>query len=58
MISLCPVQRNKFAYSLINGEVGVYGMGGTRVWRTKVRAMDGGQRRCVGLEDKGEGDGW
>ena len=35
VISLCSLREDKFAYSLINGEVGVYG-GSERFWRIKV----------------------
>lgn len=37
VISLCPIKENKFAYSLINGEVGVYAGRNGRLWRIKVR---------------------
>lgn len=39
VISLCSVGQEKFAYSLINGEVGVYGAGGKRLWRTKSKSQ-------------------
>jgi hypothetical protein len=52
VIALCPIEGDKFAYSLINGEVGVYG-GGHRLWRTKVRVREGKWRAWRGGERYG-----
>ncbi len=38
VISLCSLRGNNYAYSLINGEVGVYG-GSERFWRIKVSGL-------------------
>lgn len=50
VISLCALQEGKFAYSLINGEVGVYGGSGERLWRIKSK----NQPMCVHAFDINE----
>lgn len=46
VISLCAIHEDKFAYSLMNGEVGVY-RGSERFWRVKVGREGGTFWFCV-----------